>query len=80
MDIIKESYKFLVSKEVINNEISSIVSGLLMYLLAAALRIRLPNLPILLFWKDFSQGLAIIASEVKTSFDPQMRAGSPPSL
>lgn len=51
-----------------------------MYLLAAALRIRLPNLSILLFWKGFSQRLAIIASEVKTPFDPQMRAGAPPSL
>ena len=80
MDIIKEFYNFLISKEVINNEISSIVSGLLMYLLAAALRIRLPNVPVLLFWKDFSKELAIVASEVKTSFDPQMRAGSTPSL
>lgn len=80
MDIIKEFYDFLTAKDIINNVISSIVSGLLLSLLAAALRLRLPDLSILVFWKAFSQRLAIIASEVQTSFDPQMRAGSPSSL
>lgn len=80
MDTIKGFYTFLLSKETIYNILLSLLSSLVTFLVAVIFRLRFPDVSILLFWKQFSHQLKIVASEVKLSFDPQLRAGEQPSL
>lgn len=80
MNILSGLYTFLLSKDTFHNIVLSLLCSFIAYLIAMLFHARFPNLAVLFFWKQFSRKLSIIPSEVKTPFDPQLRAGEWPSL
>lgn len=80
MNIFNGFYTFLLSRDTVNNILLSLISSFIAYLIATIFHARLPNVSVLLFWKRFSQGLTIVPSEVRTPFDPRLRAGEQLSL
>lgn len=71
----EQAREMLLSRDVILAVVGALVSTFVIYICTVVLRFRLPDLAGTLFWDKFSDELMIVASEVKTAYDPQIRAG-----